>query len=223
MRAPKFDDKGKFKLIGYDGNIYHLTRESWEHVIKDRQRDTVKFNFDKIELTITHPDEVRKSRIKTTSKILYRKFDRINIRKKYHSSLERILCRSYRYKEETYSDYLSNPKDKTGVRDMRPIDVKFDYDEDGDVLYISFGTGEPSYCDEVDGMLLVERGIITNAIIGFRILDVRHHRIKSVQIWVGKMERILEKEKKETPMSNVYVDALRQDSVRTKLEELICA
>jgi uncharacterized protein YuzE len=106
---------------------------------------------------------------------------------------------------------------------MRPIDVKFDYDEDGDVLYISFGTGEPSYCDEVDDMLLVERGIITNAITGFRILDVRHHRIKSVQVWVGKMERILEKGKKETPMSNVYVDALRQKSVRTKLEELIQA
>ena len=80
MDAPKFDDKDRFKLIGYDGNTYHLTRESWEHVIKDRQRDTVKFNFDKVKLTITHPDEVRKSRIRTASKILYRKFDRINIR-----------------------------------------------------------------------------------------------------------------------------------------------
>jgi hypothetical protein len=80
LRAPQFDDKGQFKLIGYDGNTYHLTRITWELKIKRPERDTLRFNFDKIELTITHPDEVRKSRTRATSKILYRKFDRINIR-----------------------------------------------------------------------------------------------------------------------------------------------
>lgn len=80
LREPKFDNKGRFKLIGYDGNTYHLTRRSWEHVIKDRQRDTVKFNFDKVVLTITDPDHRRNSKKKSTSKILYRKFDQINIR-----------------------------------------------------------------------------------------------------------------------------------------------
>ena len=80
MRAPKFDSKGQFKLVGYDGNTYHLTRKSWEHVIKDRERDTVKFNFDKVVLTITDPDHRRNSKKKSTSKILYRKFDRINLR-----------------------------------------------------------------------------------------------------------------------------------------------
>jgi len=104
---------------------------------------------------------------------------------------------------------------------MRPINIKFDYDKDGDVLYISFGTGEPSYCEEVDDILLVERAILTNAITGFRILDVQHHRIKSVKVWVGKMEKVLEKEKRETPMRNVYVDALRQQSVHNRLERLI--
>lgn len=106
---------------------------------------------------------------------------------------------------------------------MRPIDVKFDYDEDGDVLYISFGTGEPSYCDEVDDILLVERGIVTNAITGFRILDVRHHKIKSVEVWIRRMEQKLEQEKKVTPMRNVYAEALRQKSVHNRLEKLIQA
>jgi hypothetical protein len=80
LHEPKFDDKGRFKLIGYDGNAYHLTRKSWEHVIKDRQRDTVKFNFDKVVLTITYPDKVRRSKKRATSKILYKEFDQINIR-----------------------------------------------------------------------------------------------------------------------------------------------
>ena len=104
---------------------------------------------------------------------------------------------------------------------MKSIDVKFDYDKDGDVLYITFGTGEPSYCEEVDDMLLVERGMVTNAITGFRILDVRHHKIQSVEVWVGKMEKVLQKT--ETPFRNIYVDALRQKSVRNRLEKLLHA
>jgi len=104
---------------------------------------------------------------------------------------------------------------------VTPIDVKFDYDKEGDVLYITFGTGEPSYCEEVDDMLLVEKGIITNAITGFRILDVRHHKIQSVEVWVGKMEQALERT--ETPLRNVYVDALRQKLVPKRLQKLIHA
>lgn len=51
--------------------------------------------------------------------------------------------------------------------------VEYDYDEEADVLYITLGSGEPSYCEEVDDKLLIERGFITNNITGFRILDVK--------------------------------------------------
>jgi hypothetical protein len=139
--------------------------------------------------------------------------------------LEGILCSGYRPKEKADFDHLPNSKNPDGeAGKVKPIiDVKFDYDESGDVLYVSFGTGEPSYCDEVDDILLVERGILTNSITGFRLLDVRHHKIKSVEVWVRKMERKLEAEKKETPLRNVYVNALREQSVRNRLEKLICA
>lgn len=50
---------------------------------------------------------------------------------------------------------------------------KYDYDEEADVLYITLGSEEPSYCEEVDDKLLIERGFITNNITGFRILDVK--------------------------------------------------
>ncbi len=47
-----------------------------------------------------------------------------------------------------------------------------DYDEDADVLYVTFGTGEPSYVeDHYD--VLIERSFRTDTPTGCRILDLR--------------------------------------------------
>lgn len=48
-----------------------------------------------------------------------------------------------------------------------------DYDEVADVLYITFGTGEPSYGDPVDGFFLIERGMKTNQITGCRLIGLK--------------------------------------------------
>jgi hypothetical protein len=80
LHAPKFDDKGRFRIIDCNGKTYYLSRKSWEHVIKERERDTVRLNFDKIVLTITYPDKIRKSKKRANCKILYKEFDQINIR-----------------------------------------------------------------------------------------------------------------------------------------------
>jgi len=53
--------------------------------------------------------------------------------------------------------------------------TKIDYDKEADVLYITLGTKEPSYCEEVDDILLIEKGFTTNKITGFRVLDFKHH------------------------------------------------
>lgn len=45
------------------------------------------------------------------------------------------------------------------------------YDREDDVYYVSFGTGEPSYCVEVDDMLVVEVGLFSNLPTGYRILN----------------------------------------------------
>ena len=55
------------------------------------------------------------------------------------------------------------------------MNVQVDYDKEVDVLYLTFGTGEPSYCEEVDDMLLVEKGLLTGRVTGMRILDFQHH------------------------------------------------
>lgn len=48
-----------------------------------------------------------------------------------------------------------------------------DYDKEADVLYVTLGIGEPSYCEEKDDRLLIERGFVSHAITGFRILNLR--------------------------------------------------
>jgi len=88
------------------------------------------------------------------------------------------------------------------------MSVKFDYDREADILYITLGTGEPSYCEEVDDMLLIERGLTTNAITGFRILDVRYHGIQKVGVEVS---RVIEEEKPRFWMPHL-------DSIKRKFE-----
>jgi hypothetical protein len=45
------------------------------------------------------------------------------------------------------------------------------YDHENDVYYVSFGTGEPSYCLEVDDILLIEIGLYSGLPTGYRILN----------------------------------------------------
>ena len=54
--------------------------------------------------------------------------------------------------------------------------VKFEVDRKSDILYISLGLGEPSYCEEFDDAILVERGIHSDLITGFRVLDISKYR-----------------------------------------------
>lgn len=88
---------------------------------------------------------------------------------------------------------------------MEKIPIKFDYDKQGDVLYITIDPTEPSYCEEVDDILLVERGIITNRITGFRVLDVRHHKIQQVQVTIVQMIK-----KEELPFKDILIDNLKK-------------
>ena len=104
---------------------------------------------------------------------------------------------------------------------MAKIEVKFDYDKEADVLYITFGSGEPSYCEEVDDILLVERGFTTNNITGFRILDVRHHKIQVVEVRISKILRMLEEAR--LPFRTAYVDALKQKLEANRLKNMIYA
>ena len=55
------------------------------------------------------------------------------------------------------------------------------YNEEDDIYYVTFRTGEPSYCLEMDDRLLIEMGLFTNLPTGFRI-----HGFKKYQCDVPK-------------------------------------
>ena len=60
--------------------------------------------------------------------------------------------------------------------------VEFEYVEEADVLYISLGTGEPSYSEEIDDVVVVDKGFFSHQITGFRLIGIRFHEIEEVKI-----------------------------------------
>ena len=80
MTTPKFNDKNQLELIDYQGKKIILNKRTWELKIKYPERSWFEYNFDKMEQTLSEPDEVRASTKSRFSKILYRRFDIIRIR-----------------------------------------------------------------------------------------------------------------------------------------------
>lgn len=106
---------------------------------------------------------------------------------------------------------------------MAKISPKVDYDEFGDVLYVTFGTGEPSYCEEIDDFLLLEVGIFSNLPTGFRFIGfkekMKHINIKDVRIKIeglieARIRRQREPDRIRKEISN------REKTVRKAFEEL---
>lgn len=65
------------------------------------------------------------------------------------------------------------------------------YDRESDVYYVSFGTGEPSYCVEVDDVLVVEMGLFSNLPTGYRILN--RSKIQAQELPVKEIKERLSK------------------------------
>jgi len=73
------------------------------------------------------------------------------------------------------------------------VDFSEIYDQENDTYYVTFKTGEPSYCIEVNDVLLIEVGLFTNLPTGFRILNFAKNHVESVQLkmLIGKAEESL--------------------------------
>jgi hypothetical protein len=50
------------------------------------------------------------------------------------------------------------------------------YDREEDIYYVTLKTGEPSYCMEIDDILIAEVGMFTNSFTGFRVLNFNRNR-----------------------------------------------
>lgn len=60
------------------------------------------------------------------------------------------------------------------------------YNEEDDVYYVTFKTGEPSYCYEVDDVLVLELGLFTNLPTGFRILNFNKNKVEFIGMLLFK-------------------------------------
>jgi hypothetical protein len=106
---------------------------------------------------------------------------------------------------------------------MAKISPKVDYDEFGDVLYITFGTGEPSYCEEIDDFLLLELGIFSNLPTGFRLIGfrekIKHINIKDARIKIEALIKArIRRERKPDRIRKEISN--REKTVRRAFEEL---
>lgn len=90
------------------------------------------------------------------------------------------------------------------------------YNEEDDIYYVTFKTGEPSYCYEIDDVLVLELGLFTHLPTGFRILNFKENKIKAISIGV------LIKKVKQT-LHKIEQPHLgdRENQIRKALEEVL--
>jgi len=99
------------------------------------------------------------------------------------------------------------------------IDFSEKYDQEDDIYYVTFKTGEPSYVVEVDDIFLLELGIFTHMPTGFRILNFKKHSIGSVQILVKKIKKTIE----EVAKDHRSLIQTRENQVERTLEKVLAA
>lgn len=87
-----------------------------------------------------------------------------------------------------------------------------DYDKEADVLYVSFGTDEPSYCESLNNFVLLELGAFTRQPTGFRVIQPGKRDINKMTVKVGKIiqRRIKTVEKELHDREEVVKNAIKQ-------------
>ena len=86
-----------------------------------------------------------------------------------------------------------------GEKGSMNIDFSEKYDQEDDIYYVTFKTGEPSYVVEVDDVMLLEIGMYTKMPTGFRILNYNSHKISGVEFIVKKVKQTIEKTARNIP------------------------
>lgn len=100
----------------------------------------------------------------------------------------------------------------------RELNPEFDYDPEGDVLYVSLGIDEPFYCENVDDLLLIQRGLETGRVTGFQVLEARRHGIQKVELTI---KEVLDKEIKQAEEAKRTYERLERSVRKNGLKDLI--
>ena len=107
---------------------------------------------------------------------------------------------------------------KAGRQGTMNIDFSETYDQEDDIYYVTFKTGEPSYCIEVDDALLLEIGLFTNLPTGFRVMNFHKSGIETVSfnVLIKKVKKTLQGSKKSLP--TIFQ---RESAVKQALEKVL--
>ena len=70
------------------------------------------------------------------------------------------------------------------------LEVDEVYDPEDDIMYVSFKTGEPSYCIELDDLIMIEVGEFSRMPTGFRILDYHKRKRLIVETIKESLEKL---------------------------------
>ena len=106
----------------------------------------------------------------------------------------------------------------TGTVKMKKIELAEVYDQEDDTYYVTFKTGEPSYCIEIDDICLLEVGVFTNLPTGIRILNFHRHKIDNIKI---NIQVLLEKVKSVLSDRPQPTFSQRNAVVRDALEKVL--
>jgi len=110
---------------------------------------------------------------------------------------------------------------KLGTKGAMNIDFSETYDKEDDVYYVTFKTGEPSYCLEVDDVLLLEVGMFSKLPTGFRILNFHKNNVQAV---VGiDVNGLIKKVKDALSKKSLPTIEQRQAVVERALEKVLAA
>ena len=102
-----------------------------------------------------------------------------------------------------------------GKQGKMNVDFHEHYDQEEDVYYVTFKTGEPSYAKELNDDLVLELGMFSHRPTGFRILNFKKAKIGGIHLAVQKMRKTVEAAAKAHPIKET------EDRLERVLEKVL--
>ena len=75
---------------------------------------------------------------------------------------------------------------------LKKPEISTEYDDNTDVLQVTFGTGEPSYSREIDDCLVLEVGMFSQTPTGFQIIGFKEKGCK-IKVEFGRIAKLSKK------------------------------
>jgi hypothetical protein len=69
------------------------------------------------------------------------------------------------------------------------IKITHHYDEDADILYIDFGSDEPCFTEDLDGVLMIDIGWFSKLPRGAKIISPKARRLRSFSMIIARVEK----------------------------------